>query len=518
MITIVTENDQTFPVDVDASIELENLKALIEADTSIPAASQQLYSNGTLLSDDKKTLSAYGVGSDDLVVLRDTRTAKAVQPNASASNSARSSAKNQGPSASAGLGRAPANEEEAAEQLRHQILADPNSLAQLRANRPDLAEAAASDPNRFLELIRAERNKMAEAHAARLRVEAELAAADEFDIDAQRRIEEAIRQERVMENLEHAMEYSPESFGRVTMLYVDCKVNGTDVKAFVDSGAQATIMSPECAERCGIMRLLDTRFAGIARGVGTAKILGRVHSAQIQLGPTLFLPCSFTIMEGKGVEMLFGLDMLKRYQAAIDLAQNALVIQGNKIRFLDEHELPSEAKMEYGVDENGQPVSAASKSANPGAGALGAAAANANTAAAHAVAKSASFPGSDQSLAGSSGGAAGRPSAAAPVLEQSSRAAPESYGFSFSHTPAASSTTSAPALSASQTAALSSSAPAPAPRTGAGAGAGVSGSSRWPESSVASLMDLGASRVQAIGFLDAAGGNVEVAASLLFQQ
>ena len=99
---------------------------------------------------------------------------------------------------------------------------------------------------------------------------------------------------------------------------------------FVDSGAQMTIMSETFAEKLGLLRLVDTRFAGVAVGVGTGKILGKVHVAQIKVAGVV-LPMSVTIMAGggmgdKNMDFLLGLDMLKRHRCNINLAKNQLEV------------------------------------------------------------------------------------------------------------------------------------------------------------------------------------------------
>ncbi|KAL8281415.1 hypothetical protein RQP46_006099 [Phenoliferia psychrophenolica] len=440
MLTFATEDGNTFNVDVDLSMELENVMALLEAESGIPTADQLVFYSGRQLTGLKETLESYGVQQDDMLLVR--QKSQAPQP-----------------AATSVAGR---NVDEESETMRRQILGNPQLMAQLRSNQPELAEAAATNPTRFRELL-SQLNAMQSSAKLQQQHEAELLNSDPYNIEAQRKIEEAIRQEAVLENLESAMENMPEAFGSVHMLYVETEVNGHAVKAFVDSGAQATIMSPSCAEKCGIMRLLDKRFAGMARGVGTAKILGRVHSAQLKMGTDLFLQCSFTIMEGKDVDLLFGLDMLKRHQACIDLAKDALVIQGREIRFLSEHELPKAFQGDDDDMELDEQGNAIPPPAPP--------AASSSSAAPPAPSSSTPFPGSGHSLASS--------------------------------TP-----TPTPAPTSSSSTPTPASAPTPA--------AAAPTAAAFPEAHIESLIALGVSREEAIRYLEASGGNAEMAANLVF--
>ncbi|KAF0483168.1 DNA damage-inducible protein 1 [Gigaspora margarita] len=220
--------------------------------------------------------------------------------------------------------------------MRQQILNDPQISRQLLQTQPELFNAAFTGPTQFATLVRQMNQRSQQIQQISVHN-------DPLNIEDQRKIEEGIRMENVERNKQKALDLIPQFFAPVIMLYIDIEVNGHPIKAFVDSGAQSTIMSPQCAEKCGIMRLVDQRCAGQAIGVGTAEIIGRIHYIDIDVkNLPLSLECSFMIMQGSH-DVLFGLDMLMCHQACIDLKKKALIINDVEIPFLAEHELPESA-------------------------------------------------------------------------------------------------------------------------------------------------------------------------------
>ena len=324
---IATEEGGVATIDVDPSATFDTVGETIAIELSVPTEEQELQFNGTPIPE-TATVAEMGLSDGDLIL---------VSRNASGGISPQIS--NEG-------------------TLLQEIANNPRLMERLRDAFPALHRAVVNGDVDAFERLFTEMQQMGNDPFAPSEVH------DPMSERGQRAIEERIRRQNVMDNMEAAIEHNPESFGSVVMLFVDCKINSVpNVKAFVDSGAQATIISKECAERCNILRLMDTRFQGLARGVGTARIHGRIHLALLTLESEVF-EVSFTVMDsvGGGYDSLLGLDMLRKHQASIDLRNNCLHIGSVSVPFLPEKDIPLSMRQSYAqMGSHGQGSSSSSE-------------------------------------------------------------------------------------------------------------------------------------------------------------
>lgn len=180
------QNDDQEPLpiplpDVPGNQTLRKVKEDIEPLIGVPADKQTLFFNNRVLSDDKFSVESVGIRDGDMVTVYQSKPQKKK------------------------TGQRSSNE---AELVRLQALENPRVLAQLSNHRPDLAEAV-NDPARFKELWDGLLRGQREAEAERER-QNQILMDDPFNPEAQKKIEEMIRAERVQENLDEALENAPE--------------------------------------------------------------------------------------------------------------------------------------------------------------------------------------------------------------------------------------------------------------------------------------------------------------------
>lgn len=189
-------------LDVYPDMTVDTLRGSIQAETRIDTTAQHLYHNGQLITDDSKTMAELNIGDGDMLALhvRDMRGSTGIPtPGASRARPDQSS--------SSSAGRRPGAEQDP-ELVRLQILGDPRLRAEIQRQQPELS-AALEDPQRFAQLFNASYERERRERYERQQMINRLNE-DPFDVEAQARIEEMIRQERVMENLQNAMEHNPE--------------------------------------------------------------------------------------------------------------------------------------------------------------------------------------------------------------------------------------------------------------------------------------------------------------------
>ena len=284
-VTLTSESGDVFPLEIGVDLTVQDLQALAELETAIPQDQMLLVHNMAPLADPRRPLTQCGVEEGDVIMVSrleggvnvidpPTLPPPAQQQLASSRSSSSRPRPQSSSSPSTGIDWSsiaipttsepsrppnqtqPQSDPDDPETLRQHFLNHPYELSRLRQQNPPLAEALLSgDRERFRDALDRHRRAVREAERERIRI----LNADPLDPAYQAKIAQDIRQRNIEENMEAAIEFTPESFSHVVMLYLQIRVNGVPVTALVDSGARSTVMSQACAERCNIMRLVDRR-------------------------------------------------------------------------------------------------------------------------------------------------------------------------------------------------------------------------------------------------------------------
>eukprot|EP00736_Rhodelphis_marinus_P011126 Rmarinus@m.27817 len=485
MITVTTEEGNIVSIPYDPEAQMDNLRLAVQAELGIPADEVVFLLNGKVISPDATTASQAGIKDEDLVLV--TRKPKATPPPRTQT------------SGTAIPGANPAMLAQA-EQFIAQLQGNRYLYNQIKEQHPELAQAVDSrDVNRVVTFLVDQERQKREVER-RKALEIARLNADPLDLDAQAKIAEDIRMENVQSNMDAAWEHTPESFGSVVMLYVPVKVNGRPIQAFVDSGAQMSIMSERCAERCGLLRLLDRRWGGMAKGVGESKIVGRIHMVMMEMGGHHF-PVSISVLENQTMDFLFGLDMLRRHQCVIDLNQNKLIIGEASVSFLGEGELDKNRWDQQEVAEAEASASSSTAAHNLHSG-------DGSRNPPSSVLTPPSHP--DPITSTPSPATRGPHTATPPAARVTTPQTPSMTSLSTPGAPLVRPPNPEPSPLQPTTASSDPTPPAGQPQSHSQPGAGM-------EEGIRVLMEtMGVNRQQAMQALISAGGNVDIAANLLF--
>ena len=351
-ITISNEiNGEVYgPIELNHDMALSDLLALLQIDCHYNGAKHDLYVNSTLIDPQQqndKTLKDLNFKDDDLLLLR---------PKFNATSTAATAASHDD------------DDDTFLSLFRNELLRNETLRNQFAANVPNLQQLLDNE-QQFKQqlgplLLQQRHQQQANPFGIPQQEYQTLMTNPDHPANA-KRIAELIDQQAIDEQLRNALEYTPEVFFPVPMLYVNLEINGSPVKAFVDSGSQITIMSKSLAEKSGLTKLIDKRYAGEARGVGRGEIIGKIHQAQVKI-ETQFVPCSFTVLD-LDIDMLLGLDMLRRHQGCIDLEKNVLRFAGVETRFLNESEIPKSEIFEQKLEPTKPTPTSSIPKPSPGA-------------------------------------------------------------------------------------------------------------------------------------------------------
>ena len=127
----------------------------------------------------------------------------------------------------------------------------------------------------------------------------------------------------VTENMEKAYMEIPHTFIRTEAIFLKGHINGHEINFLLDTGAETSVIPANLIQACELDKILNTDYAGIMRGVGEAKMLGRLHYVEVVLECGVY-PCAFSVCSNNDLPPILGIDMMYNLGISLDFKKKKI--------------------------------------------------------------------------------------------------------------------------------------------------------------------------------------------------
>mmetsp|Transcript_48359 Transcript_48359/g.113189 ORF Transcript_48359/g.113189 Transcript_48359/m.113189 type:complete len:269 (-) Transcript_48359:190-996(-) len=112
------------------------------------------------------------------------------------------------------------------------------------------------------------------------------------------------------------------------LIHVGCEMGNTMVEMMIDTGAQTSVISEPLVRRLQLQGHMDSRFQGMAAGVGTARILGKLRGVPVKMGHVEFA-LDFSVLGVEQPLLMLGIDQMRRFKCVVNLERQCLTFGGS---------------------------------------------------------------------------------------------------------------------------------------------------------------------------------------------
>jgi len=127
----------------------------------------------------------------------------------------------------------------------------------------------------------------------------------------------------VEENFKKAYNEIPHTFIRTEAIFLKGHINGQEINFLLDTGAEMSVIPVNIIQACGLESILDIEYSGVMKGVGEAKMLGRIHYVEVVLECGVY-PCSFSVCSNNDLPAILGIDMMYNLGISIDFKKKQI--------------------------------------------------------------------------------------------------------------------------------------------------------------------------------------------------